>query len=169
MQTSPLLARALVRAHRGDPGLAASLEEAERGIRALSSASEVRLILMAVVFADISLGHGDEAAAERWTAEAEARLLRYSDAGMLGGRAQRLREALEQRRLTQPLTSAERRILDLLPTQLSAPQIAARLFVSGSTVKTHMSHLYTKLGVTARTDAVERARELGLLRPPEQS
>ena len=169
LQMPPLLARALVRAHRGDPGLAASLEEAERDVRVLSSASEVRLILMAVVFADISLGHGDEAAAERWTAEAEARLLRYPDAGMLRGRAQRLREALEQRRLTQPLTSAERRILDLLPTQLIAPQIAARLFVSGSTVKTHVSHLYAKLGVTTRTDAVERARELGLLRPPEQS
>ena len=36
------------------------------------------------------------------------------------------------------------------------------------TVKTHMSHLYTKLEVTTRTAAVERARELGLLRPPEQ-
>ena len=32
-----------------------------------------------------------------------------------------------------------------------------------------MSHLYAKLGVTTRTDAVERARQLGLLRPPEQS
>ena len=71
--------------------------------------------------------------------------------------------------MADPLTSAERRVLDLLPTQLSAPRIAARLFVSGNTVKTHMSHLYTKLGVTTRTDAVERARELGLLRSPEQS
>ena len=168
LQTPPLLARALVRAHRGDPGLAASLEEAERDVRAYASASEVRLILMAVVFAEIAMSQGDATAAERWTVDAEARLLRYPDAGILPGRARRLREALAQRRLTQPLTSAERRILDLLPTQLSAPQIAARLFISGNTVKTHMSHLYAKLGVTTRTAAVERARELGLLRPPEQ-
>ena len=63
----------------------------------------------------------------------------------------------------------QRRVLSLLPTQLSAPQIAARLFVSLNTVKTHTSRLYAKLGVTTRTDAVERARELGLLRPPEQT
>ena len=88
---------------------------------------------------------------------------------MLRGRVARLRQAVEELRMADPLTAAERRILDLLPTQLSAPQIAARLFVSGSTVKTHMSHLYAKLGVTTRTDAVERARELGLVRPPEQS
>ncbi len=169
LQTPPVLARALVRAHSGGPGLAASLAQAERDIRFVSPTSEVRLILASVIFAEIALGRDDSAAAERWTAEAEARLLRYPDAGMLRGRAQRLREALEQRRLTQPLTPAERRVLDLLPTQLSAPQIAARLFLSANTVKTHGSHLYAKLGVTTRTDAVERARELGLLRPPEQS
>jgi ATP-dependent transcriptional regulator len=88
---------------------------------------------------------------------------------MLRGRVARLRQAVEELRMADPLTSAERRVLDLLPTQLSAPQIAARLFVSGNTVKTHMSHLYAKLEVTTRTGAVERARELGLLRPPDQS
>ena len=62
-------------------------------------------------------------------------------------------------------TEAERRVLDLLPTQLTAPQIAARLFVTTSTVKTHMRHIYLKLGVTTRTAAVERGRELGLLSP----
>ncbi len=169
LQTPPVLARALVRAHSGGPGLAASLAQAERDIRFVCPTSEVRLILASVIFAEIALGRDDSATAERWTAEAEARLLRYPDAGMLRGRAQRLREALVQRRLTLPISAAERRVLDMLPTQLSAPQIAARLFVSGNTVKTHMSHLYAKLGVTTRTDAVERARQLGLLRPPQQS
>ena len=168
-QVPPVLVGALVLAHRGDPGLAAYVSEAERDLRALCSPSEVRMLLMDVVLAEVALGQDDADAAERLTSEAEARLRRYPDAGILRGRAQRLREALEQRRLTQPLTAAERRVLDLLPTQLSAPQIAARLFVSGNTVKTHTSHLYAKLGVTTRTGAVERARELGLLRPPEQS
>ncbi|MEI6725170.1 MAG: LuxR C-terminal-related transcriptional regulator [Actinomycetes bacterium] len=43
--------------------------------------------------------------------------------------------------------------------------MAARLFVTTSTVKTHMRHIYLKLGVTTRTAAVERGRELGLLSP----
>jgi hypothetical protein len=60
--------------------------------------------------------------------------------------------------MADPLTSAERRVLDLLLTQLSAPQIAARLSVSGNTVQTRMSHLYATLGGTTPTDAGERPR-----------
>ena len=82
---------------------------------------------------------------------------------MLRGRVLRLREALEERRLADPLSAAERRVLDLLPTQLTAPQMAARLFLTTNTVKTHLKNLYRKLGVKTRTDAVERSRELGLL------
>jgi LuxR family maltose regulon positive regulatory protein len=41
--------------------------------------------------------------------------------------------------------------------------MAARLFITRNTVKSHMSHVYRKLGVTSRTDAVEAARRLGLL------
>ena len=52
-----------------------------------------------------------------------------------------------------------------LPSNLSAPEIAAELCVSTSTVKTHMRHIYAKLDVHTRTEAVERARALGLLGP----
>jgi LuxR family maltose regulon positive regulatory protein len=128
-----------------------------------------RIMLICVVLGEISLQRGELDEADRWAARAEAQLRASGDAGMLRSRVRRLRQALEELRMADPLTSAESRVLDLLPTQLSAPQIAARLFVSGNTVKTHMSHLYAKLGVTTRTDAVERARELGLLRPPEPS
>jgi LuxR family maltose regulon positive regulatory protein len=65
--------------------------------------------------------------------------------------------------LTEPLSESELRVLRYLPSNLSAPDIANELFVSTSTVKTHMRHVYEKLGVHRRTDAVERARELGLL------
>jgi len=82
---------------------------------------------------------------------------------MLRGRVERLRQALERLHMADPITPAERRVLDLLPTQLTAEQLAARLFVSTNTVKTHMRSLYLKLDVTTRTAAVERARELGLL------
>ena len=77
------------------------------------------MILAAVTFAGIALRRDDVATAERWTAEAEAILKRYPDAGMLRGRTKQLRKALEERRMAEPLTDAERRVLDLLPTQLT--------------------------------------------------
>ena len=159
----PILAHALVLAYRDDPGLGDCLEEAEHDIREFFSPAEWRMILAAVTFAGIALRRDDMAAAERWTAEAEAILKRYPDAGMLRGRTKQLRKALEERRMAEPLTDAERRVLDLLPTQLTGGQIATRLFLTRNTVKSHMGHIYRKLGVSSRTAAVETARGLGLL------
>jgi LuxR family maltose regulon positive regulatory protein len=69
------------------------------------------------------------------------------------------------RGLTEPLSHAETRVLRYLPTKLSAPEIADQLYLSVNTVKTHMRHLYDKLGVHRRHEAVEQARALGLLAP----
>ena len=63
------------------------------------------------------------------------------------------------------LTQSEVRVLRYLPTKLSAPEIADQLYLSVNTVKTHMRHLYDKLGVHRRHEAVEQARALGLLAP----
>jgi LuxR family maltose regulon positive regulatory protein len=65
----------------------------------------------------------------------------------------------------EPLSESELRVLRFLPSNLSAPEIAAELFLSTSTVKTHLRHTYAKLGVHGRNEAVMRARELGLLAP----
>ena len=67
--------------------------------------------------------------------------------------------------LEEELTDSEIRVLRYLPSNLSAPEIAAEIFLSTSTIKTHMRHIYEKLGVHKRTEAVDRARELGLLGP----
>jgi LuxR family maltose regulon positive regulatory protein len=64
-----------------------------------------------------------------------------------------------------PLSDSEVRVLRYLPTNLSAREIADELYVSTNTVKTHMHHLYAKLGTHRRGEAVERARALGLLAP----
>ena len=61
------------------------------------------------------------------------------------------------------LTTAELRVLQHLPTQLSFPEIAGGLFVSRHTVKTQALAIYHKLGVSSRTAAVEQARAFGLL------
>ncbi|HJY66914.1 MAG TPA: LuxR C-terminal-related transcriptional regulator, partial [Streptosporangiaceae bacterium] len=66
---------------------------------------------------------------------------------------------------SEPLSESETRVLRYLPTDLSAREIADELFLSWYTVKTHMRHLYAKLGTHRRADTVARARALGLLAP----
>jgi LuxR family maltose regulon positive regulatory protein len=61
------------------------------------------------------------------------------------------------------LTTAELRVLQFLPTHLSFPEIASRLYVSANTVKTHARAVYRKLDASSRGEAVLRAREAGLL------
>jgi LuxR family maltose regulon positive regulatory protein len=73
------------------------------------------------------------------------------------------------RGLDEPLTDSETRVLRYLPTHLTAPEIAAELWLSVNTVNTHMRHVYAKLGVHRRHQAVNRARALGLLAPSGRS
>jgi LuxR family maltose regulon positive regulatory protein len=65
----------------------------------------------------------------------------------------------------EPLSDREIRVLRYLPTNLTAPEIARELSISHNTVRTHLRHLYAKLGTHRRGDAVARARALGLLAP----
>jgi LuxR family maltose regulon positive regulatory protein len=65
----------------------------------------------------------------------------------------------------EPLSETEIRVLRYLPTNLSTPEIANELYVSPNTVKTHLRHLYAKLGTHRRRETVARARALGLLAP----
>jgi len=66
----------------------------------------------------------------------------------------------------EPLTQSDARVLRYLPTHMSAPEIAAELYLSANTVKTHLRHLYRKLGAHSRHEAVKRARAIGLLAVP---
>jgi len=61
------------------------------------------------------------------------------------------------------LTAAELRLLPLLPTHLSLREIGERLYVSRHTVKSQAIAVYRKLGVSSRSDAIKRMRELGLM------
>ena len=70
-----------------------------------------------------------------------------------------------RRALPEPLSESETRVLRYLPTNLSKREIADELCVSVHTVKTHIHHLYTKLDVHSRREAVTHARGLGLLAP----
>ena len=70
---------------------------------------------------------------------------------------------------SEPLSESELRVLRFLPSNLSAGDIASELYLSTSTVKTHMRHIYEKLDAHRRTEAVDRAREIGLLGPSVHS
>jgi LuxR family maltose regulon positive regulatory protein len=62
-------------------------------------------------------------------------------------------------------SDAELRVLRYLPTNLTAAQIASELYISHNTVRTHMRHLYEKLGTHTRAETVAQARALELLAP----
>ncbi len=73
------------------------------------------------------------------------------------------------RPLPEPLSQRELQVLRLLDGELSGPDIARALFISPNTLRTHTKHVFTKLGVTSRREAVARARQRGLLEPPAGS
>src|ERR671913_929900 len=66
--------------------------------------------------------------------------------------------------MVEPLTARELEVLRLLAAGTPNRAIAEQLVVTLDTVKSHVTHIFDKLGVTNRTQAVSRARELGLLR-----
>jgi len=61
------------------------------------------------------------------------------------------------------ISKREYQILELIAQGLSNEEIAAKMFLSVHTIKTHISNLFTKLDVKRRTQAVVRARELGIV------
>ena len=100
--------------------------------------------------------------------EIDELLMRRPGLGTLVGEAGALRAQLaEERGSSVPgasaLTAAELRLLPLLATHLSFPEIAAELSLSPHTIKSEMKSIYRKLGASSRHQAVTRARELGLL------
>jgi LuxR family maltose regulon positive regulatory protein len=88
--------------------------------------------------------------------------------GVFVGQAEDLRAELSRARGSfapgaSALTAAELRLLPMLPTHLSFPQIAEEMFLSPNTVKSEAMSIYRKLGASSRSQAVTRSRELGLL------
>jgi LuxR family transcriptional regulator, maltose regulon positive regulatory protein len=104
------------------------------------------------VLRDLLARHLRRSASHRWFA---AELLRRLEGN--GGNGVVPAELLE------PLSPREGEVLRYLPTMMSNADIAAELFVSVNTVKTHVKSIYRKLDATRRPDAVRRARQLHLL------
>jgi len=108
----------------------------------------------------------DPAGAAAVLAQIHGILRQRPDLGVLPARAGRLQASLATTNAraagASSLTAAELRLLPLLSTHLSYAEIGERLHVSKNTVKTQAYSAYRKLGVSSRSEAVVRTRELGL-------
>jgi LuxR family maltose regulon positive regulatory protein len=105
---------------------------------------------------------GEKDEAERLTAVADALLGSCSEPGpVLAGWLTRLRPSHVVR--TRILTERELVVVELLDSPMTQRQIAAALYVSVNTLKSHLLAVYRKLEVNSRAEAVRRARDLGLL------
>jgi LuxR family maltose regulon positive regulatory protein len=115
-----------------------------------------------------ALAVGDLPRAGSLLQQARRQLARYPDAGILPHLLGTEERALEAARggagaLVEPLTEAELRIVELMPTHLTLEEIGNRLSISRNTVKTHIRDVYGKLCVTSRSEAVTQAQALGLI------
>jgi LuxR family maltose regulon positive regulatory protein len=110
----------------------------------------------------------DLAGAKTLMQEIDGLLRRRPDLGTLTDEAHALRTRLAAQHArgvpaASALTAAELRLLPMLSTHLSLPEIASELFLSPNTVRSQAGSIYRKLGVASRSQAVARARELTLL------
>jgi LuxR family maltose regulon positive regulatory protein len=114
-----------------------------------------------------SIALREPALARTLLAEAEEILELRPDMGTLAVEVEQLRPVVASLRTAQPgpwtLTAAELRLLAYLPTHLTFREIAQRMFLSPHTIKTQAMSIYSKLEVSSRREAIERAVEVNLL------
>jgi len=168
---TPLVCAVQARAamHGGDvPAARRQLVRAQRVRPLLTYALPHVAVQARIELARVHLALADLAGARTLMREIGEVLQRRPDLGTLTGEAEALRTRLSaERQASSPgasaLTSAELRLLPLLATHLSFPEMGTELFLSPHTVKSQAVSIYRKLGVASRSWAVTSARELGLL------
>lgn len=165
-----LTAQALVQALRHDPEASTTLSKARRLTAMMGDIAPWFEVCGRLVQARAAAALDEAGLARQLILEATARMtpdLRGTLAqDLLDDAEESLARVRTDGVYTPALTAAEMRVLQFLPSHLQLPQIGEHLFVTQNTVKTHVGSIHRKLGVTSRAQAVERARELGLLEAP---
>jgi LuxR family transcriptional regulator, maltose regulon positive regulatory protein len=162
-------AAARIALHEADPPRARDeLTRAQRLRPALTYALPYLAVQARVELARCHLTLSDFAAARTLLQEVKQILIRRPDLGVFVQQADSLRTELSHARGSSvlgasALTAAELRLLPLLSTHLSFPEIAEELFLSRHTVKSQAMSIYRKLDATSRSQAVAQSRQLGLL------
>jgi LuxR family transcriptional regulator, maltose regulon positive regulatory protein len=154
-------AKATVLVHDGDLYRAAQELAAARSLSHLLTAIRWMTPDMELRWGDLSLHLGDRLNAREHAGIAAAALNGCLDPGALPSRLTALEDRIARAADLQ-LTPAELRILPFLPTHLLVKEIAARLHLSTSTVKTHLHGIFNKLDVSTRSEAVDKMEQLGL-------
>ncbi|WP_028062774.1 helix-turn-helix transcriptional regulator [Solirubrobacter soli] len=154
--------------HRGRTSHAYDLlANAQRRLPQLTYALPVPAVQTRLELAHAYLTLADQAGARTMLREIDAILRRRPDLGNLPAQAAEIETTVSTAGLSAPgsstLTAAELHVLPLLTTHLTFPEIGARIHLSRHTVKSHSVSIYRKLGVTSRTAAIEKARDIGLL------
>ena len=155
--------------HRGDiPSARQQLVSGQRLRPVLTYAIPHLAVQARIELARVHLALADVAGTRTLIREIDELLKRRGDLGTLVGEARVLRAQLSAEHAPSmpgvpSLTSAELRVLPMLATHLSFPEIGAELFLSPHTVKSQAISIYRKLGASSRSQAVTRSRELGLL------
>jgi len=161
--------RARVALHRADlPAVRQHLVTAQRTRPLLTYALPHLAVQARIELIRVYLALADVAAARKLMREIDDLLRRRPGMGTLAGQASELRAQLSTQRESggpgaSALTAAELRLLPLLSTHLSLPGIGQELFLSRNTIKTEANSIYRELGVSTRSQAITRSRELGLL------
>jgi LuxR family maltose regulon positive regulatory protein len=154
--------------HRGDLNGARDHLARAAGLRPLlTHALPVVSVQALLELAGAYLTLGDPDGAQAVLGQADDIFQQRPDLGVLPAQADELRARLATTRRTglgaSSLTTAELRLLPLLPTHLTFAAIGERLYVSKHTVKTQAISIYRKLGASSRSEAVQQAQQLGLL------
>src|SRR5262249_18918938 len=152
--------------HRGDiPAVRQHLVDAQRVRPLLTYAIPHIAVQARIELARVHLALADTAGARTLMREVDELLRHRPGLGNLVSEAESLRAQLSKQRGpslpgASALTAAE---LPLLATHLSSPEIGQDLFLSRNPIKTEAYSIYRKLGAATRSQAIARARELGLL------
>jgi LuxR family maltose regulon positive regulatory protein len=168
---TPLVCSAQARTalHRGDlAAVRRHLASAQRLRPLLTYALPHFAIQARIELARVYIALADLPGAWTLVREIDDLFRRRPDMGSLADQAGKLRAQLSRENsancpTASALTAAELRLLPMLCTHMSLPEIAGEMSLSRNTIKSQVNSIYRKLGVSSRSQAITRSRELGLL------
>lgn len=166
------VAAAAAAAHSGNRGSALQRLGSLASIqKSLSDSIPFDAFQINLIAAETYLLLGDHRAASVHARTASSRLDAFGDAGIFEERLVEVQKALAPDGASvdapeselEPLTDRELQIIAMLQSDLSLREIGSELYISRNTAKSHVANVYRKLGVTSRTAAIARARQLDLV------